>query len=212
MIINLLLQLTNIIDLHGDHHGDKGASWRAFLPPRTKLGVRWQARSFSPLPNNAHLTWFAFENPHLTWSALKTKSKMSLLAGPWTGSWNPFLMPLSEWPALWSFSLCQAIMNLQTIMIRKFQTRYSGMVPRWYSTGGTPQLTVYWESSHPGTTGVWMQFPCLSCWSSSPFWEEAKLKNSYLKVWPRYEVSEDRLQTDWPKQSHWSFCKQVGEI
>ena len=55
MIINLLLQLT-IIDHHGDHHGDKGASWRAFLPPRTKLGVRWQARSFSPLPNNAHLT------------------------------------------------------------------------------------------------------------------------------------------------------------
>ena len=55
MIINLLLQLT-IIDLHGDHHGEKGASWRAFLPPRTKLGVRWQARSFSPLPNNAHLT------------------------------------------------------------------------------------------------------------------------------------------------------------
>ena len=56
MIINLLLQLTNIIDLHGDHHGEKGASRRAFLSPRTKLGVRWQARSFSPLPNNAHLT------------------------------------------------------------------------------------------------------------------------------------------------------------
>ena len=55
MIINLFLQLT-IIDLHGDHDGTKGASWRAFIPPRTKLGVRWQARSFSSLPKNPHMT------------------------------------------------------------------------------------------------------------------------------------------------------------
>ena len=55
MIINLFLQLT-IIDLHGDHDGTKGASWRAFIPPRTKLGVRWQATSFSPLPKNPHMT------------------------------------------------------------------------------------------------------------------------------------------------------------
>ena len=55
MIINLFLQLT-IIDLHGDHDGTKGASWRALIPPRTKLGVRWQARSFSSLPKNPHMT------------------------------------------------------------------------------------------------------------------------------------------------------------
>ena len=55
LIINLFLQLT-IIDLHGDHDGTKGASWRALIPPRTKLGVRWQARSFSSLPKNPHMT------------------------------------------------------------------------------------------------------------------------------------------------------------
>ena len=55
MIINLFLQLI-IIDLHGDHDGTKGASWRAFIPPRTKLGVRWQARSLSSLPKNPHMT------------------------------------------------------------------------------------------------------------------------------------------------------------
>ena len=54
MIIDLV-ELT-IIEILRDYDGTKGASWRAFVPPRTKLGVRWQARSFSSLPKNPHLT------------------------------------------------------------------------------------------------------------------------------------------------------------